>query len=353
MKLSRTISAAAALLAGCAFSTGAHALTLNLINTGGVEEGTAAYTGFYAAKHYWESLLLDDVTVNIRVGFTTEGFAPTTLGSASSTAGNKLQSEWRTAITDDATTALDAIATANLASFANPQVRLNTSLQKALGIYTGDPAANDATIRFNSARAFDFDTSDGFQEVASDFISVAVHEIGHALGFTSAVSQTTNALSRPTNTDMFRYKDGAWDISWGGDPYFSIDGGATEVFGRSDFSPGSDGFQTSHWEEGARIHNGVDCTVLLEPQIGIHDPTGGLCQEGIVTAQDLALFDAIGWDLRYDILSSPDYALRTRYILYAYENSVPEPASWALMIAGFGLAGAAVRRSRSVKLGYA
>lgn len=353
MKLTRTIAGAAALLAGCGFSTGAHALKLNLVNTGGVEQGTAAFTGFAAAAHYWETVLLDDVTVNINVGFTTENFDPGTLGDASSVATDKSQALWRSAITGDATTALDAINVANLATFSNANVRLNTSLQKALGIFTGNPNSRDATIRFNSARKFDFDTSDGFQEVSSDFISVAIHEIGHALGFTSAVGQNTTNNSRPSNTDMFRYKNGAWNITWGGDPYFSIDGGATEVFGRSDFSPGSDGFQTSHWEEGRRQHNGVDCTVLLEPQIGIHDPTGGLCQEGIVTAQDLALFDAIGWDLRYDILSNPNYALKTRYILYAYENAVPEPASWAMMIAGFGLAGAAVRRSRTVKLAYA
>lgn len=342
----------AALLAGCGVAGSAQALTINLVNTGGVEQGTVAYTGFAAAAKFWEDVLLDDVTVNINVGFSTAGFEPTTLGSTSSVASDKAQSAWRSAITNDVTTNLDAINVAHLATFANLNVRLNTTLQKALGLFTGNAAASDATVRFNSARAFDFDTSDGFQTVASDFISVAVHEIGHALGFTSAVGQATTNLSRPSNTDMFRYKDGSWNITFGGDPYFSIDGGATELFGRSDFSPGSDGFQTSHWEESARIHNGVDCTIVVQAQIGIMDPTGGLCQEGIVTAQDLALFDAIGWDLRYDILSTPDYAFRTRYILANYLNAVPEPQSWAMMIAGFGLAGAAMRRSRKAVLSH-
>lgn len=36
--------------------------------------------------------------------------------------------------------------------------------------------------------------------------------------------------------------------------------------------------------------------------------------------------------------------LRTRFTLLAGANTVPEPASWALMIAGFGLAGGAIRR---------
>ena len=345
-----TYAAAVALALGTA--SGAQALTINLINTGGVEEGTAAFNGFSAAARYWESVLKDDVTLNFRVGFSSQGFDPNTLGSTSSSSGSKAQGIWRDAIIADATTTLDGIAVNHLPTFSNANVNLNTALQKALGIYAGTDTAIDATIRFNSARPFDFDTRDGFQSVASDFIGVAVHEMGHALGFTSAVSQTTTNASRPSNTDMFRYKNGAWNITWGEDPYFSIDGGATEVFGRSDFSPGSDGFQTSHWQEGLRQHDGVHCTKLLEPQIGILDPTGGLCQEGIVTAQDLALFDAIGWDLNLDILSNPNYKKSTSRILWDY-LSVPEPSSWAMMIAGFGLVGGALRRRARATVRFA
>nr|WP_185965167.1 NF038122 family metalloprotease [Glacieibacterium frigidum] len=329
---------------GCiGIATNASAITINLINTGGVEEGTAAFVGFRAAADYWETMLTDNVTLTFNVGFTTQGFAPSTLGSTSSASGNKAQGVWRSALIADATTALDASVVANLPTFSNANVNLNNTVQKAIGIYTGNANTVDATIRFNSARAFDFDTRDGFATVASDFISVAVHEMGHALGFTSAVGQNTTLNSRPSNTDLFRYKNGAWDITYGGDPYFSIDGGATQ-FLRADFSAGPDGFQTSHWEEGARIHDGVSCTVLLEAQIGILDPTGGLCQEGIVTASDLAMFDALGWNLRTDILAKPGYQIRTSQILYNYLNSVPEPGTWAMMIGGFGMVGGAMRR---------
>lgn len=37
-------------------------------------------------------------------------------------------------------------------------------------------------------------------------------------------------------------------------------------------------------------------------------------------------------------------SMRTTFLLHAAAGGVPEPASWALMIAGFGLAGAALRR---------
>lgn len=330
---------------GCiGVATNASALTINLINTGGVEEGTAAFTGFRAAADYWQSMFSDNVTLTFNVGFSSQGFAATTLGSTSSASGNKATTQWKTALTADATTALDASVVSNLPNVGNTMVNLNNTVQKAIGIYTGNANTIDATIRFNSARAFDFDTRDGFATIASDFVSVAVHEMGHALGFTSAVGTNTTNNSRPSNTDLFRYKNGAWNITYGGDPYFSIDGGATEFLGRADFSAGPDGFQTSHWKEGLRIHDGVSCTILLEAQIGILDPTGGLCQEGIVTAQDLAIFDALGWNLKTDILTQPNYQMKTSQILQNYLNTVPEPATWAMMITGFGFVGGAMRR---------
>ncbi len=349
MKLRRLAYASAA-VAGLAAASGAQAITINLINTGGVEVGTAAYRGFSAAARYWETVLTDNVTLNFRVGFTADGFAPTTLGQTSSASGQKTQAAWRTALTADATTALDATATTpgNLATFANANVTLNNTVQKALGLYTGAASMIDATITFNSARPFDFDTRNGFETIASDFVSVAVHEMGHALGFTSAVGTNTNASSRPTNIDMFRYKNGVWDTTYGGDPYFSIDGGATVLF-NGYFSAGPDGFQTSHWREGTRIHDGVSCTILTQPQIGIMDPTGGLCQEGIVTAADLAIMDAMGWNLNTDILTQPNYQKFTSAILQDYldATAVPEPESWAMMVIGFGLAGTALRRRRT------
>lgn len=343
MQLKRLRASALAALLGCGAATGAHALTINLVNIGGVEAGTAAYQGFAAAAHYWESVLTDNVVVNISVGFSQ--LDPGVLGQASSASGLKTQIAWRGALIGDATTPIDHLATSNLLTFNASNVRLNTSLQKALGLFTGSAIADDGVITFNSLRPFDFDTRDGFQSVGSDFVSVAVHEIGHVLGFTSAVASKTTNNSTPSNTDMFRYKGGVWDITWGGDPYFSVDGGASPVFGRAGFSSGADGFQTSHWKEGLRVHNGIDCTTLLEPQIGIMDPTGGLCQQGIVTAQDLALFDTIGWNASFDVFSSPGYAYTTAQIMQDYVSSlVPEPAAWLMLTGGLGLIGARARR---------
>lgn len=334
----------------------AHAVTIVLVNTGGVEQGTAAFDGFRAAANYWESVLRDNVTLTFNVGFSSAGFAPTTLGSTSSASSAKATTAWMSALTADASTALDASVVSSLPNIQNSQVTLNNTVQKALGLYTGNASTVDATIRFNSARPFDFDPRDGFATVASDFISVAVHEMGHALGFTSNVGTNTTNASRPANTDMFRYKNGAWDISYAGDPYFSIDGGATEFKNNAGFSAGPDGFQTSHWREGLRQHDGVSCTVLREPQVGILDPTGGLCQEGIVTAQDLAIFDAMGWNLGLDILQNLNYGKSTSSILQDYYDraaAVPELSTWVMMLIGFGATGVAIRRRPRVTVTYA
>lgn len=320
----------------------ANALSIVLTDIGGVAEGTEAWKGFTAAAKYWESVITTDVTVNIRVGFSNLG--ETTLGQASSSGVTYTTAAFKTALTNSATSDLDDSVIANLGDVTSGNYRVYTALGKALGLYT-NTNNNDSTIQFNNQFLWDFDTNDGFTGLSSDFIGVAVHEIGHALGWASAVNQSGGGT--PANTDLLRYQNGNWSMAWGGNPYLSIDGGETQLFGRSWMSTGADGRQTSHWKDGARIHDGVNCTILLEPQIGIMDPTGGICQQGIVTAADLAVLDAIGWTLAWDILSTPDYTFTTAQIRnLAFPAGVPEPATWAMLVAGFGFVGMAARRRR-------
>ena len=236
---------------------------------------------------------------------------------------------------------------ANLGDMTRGTYRTYNALGKALGLYS-NPNTSDATIQFNTEFAWDFDTSDGFDTVSSDFIGVAIHEIGHALGWASGVVQSCGGTA--ANTDVMRYQDGNWSMAWGGSPYLSVDGGDTQIFGRSWMSTGADGRQTSHWKDGLRIHDGINCTILLEPQIGIMDPTGGSCQQAIVTAADLAVIDAIGWTLKFDVWADPSYAMDTGTIRQQFfpTGEVPEPATWAMLIAGFGMVGATMRRRRAV-----
>jgi len=201
---------------------------------------------------------------------------------------------------------------------------------------------------------------DGISSTAFHFIRVAIPEIGPALGFVSGVD-SVDARTAPGQTaagslsslenfvvmsqlDLYRYSSaGNLDWSTQNTPYFSLDGGVSQLFGDSRFSTGTlngDGRQASHFKDSA---SGV-------PQLGILDPTSARGQMQEVTALDLAAFDAIGWDVNVNAFNNSTYRLNTAQI---YASAVPEAGTWGMMILGFGLAGAAMRRRAKVRVVFA
>jgi hypothetical protein len=385
----------------------AAAVTFNLNSlNAGTAQGTQARRGFEIAAGYWASVFTDNITINLNIGFSTLGTG--ILGSTGSTTAAVYNTAFYTALAGDRTSALDNSAVANLrpltagdgtlvgtgavtflandlnaagngyvdtatrldndGSANNRGLQLNTSLAKATGITTNylgtaiNYGAADGSIQFSDAFKFDFDPTDGIDADAFDFIGVAIHEIGHALGFRSGVD-TIDAYTSPGGTttrvgaletainvgtalDLFRYgTEGQLDWSTQGTPYFSIDGGANQLFGDSRFATGvrnGDGRQASHWKDSA----------AGDPQLGNLDPTSGRGQLQEVTALDLAAFDAIGWNVNFDVLNNSGYRLSTAQI-YANAVGVPEPGSWAMMLLGAGLTGAAMRRRRRTRVAFA
>ncbi len=108
---------------------------------------------------------------------------------------------------------------------------------------------------------------------------------------------------------------------------FPTDSGLTA---RGAFSRGAfhgDGWQASHWKAN------LTCSAF----IGIMNPY--LCdgQGGVVTAADIAVFDAIGWNFAAGVADNPDYSFSTTAF-------IPGPATWSMLITGFGLVGGALRR---------
>jgi len=129
---------------------------------------------------------------------------------------------------------------------------------KALGLRAANDPASDGNITFSSNFSWDFDRSNGISGGTFDFFGVAAHEIGHLLGFVSGVDTVDiaggNGPFAPLDLenfrvfsaiDLLRYTDdslsqpdqplgGLNDFAFGqpsaGDrPFFSIDGGATEL----------------------------------------------------------------------------------------------------------------------------
>lgn len=309
-----------ALAAEISFSpSAAHAVTFNFNSAPGISQD--AINGFTAAGFLWSSLLTDDVTINVDIGF--EPLFPGVLGESGSTQNFYLYTDVRNALLNDRTSADDSIAISNLQSgdafnlllnrtsetpyldndggTNNAYIYMTNANAKGLGLLTGNNAASDASITFSSFVTWDFERSDGITAQTYDFIGAAAHEIGHALGFNSGVdfldyngdsNYNDNPLPVVSTADLFRFStdsvaEGKGVIDWTADTrdkYFSIDGGTTKI---ASFSSGinyGDGQQASHWKD--------------DLGLGIMDPTSDPGELLTSAENDLRLFDVIGWNLR-------------------------------------------------------
>ncbi len=400
-----TLLAAGAALALFGASAPANAVTFVLNDTGGAGVGTQARAGFDIATAYWSSVLTDNAVINLDIGF--RALNPGVLGSTGSSRTLLSINQGYSALFGDVTSALDAQATSNLQrtslsaldpSFGavtavtnaikadrsgytdaatridndggvnNSTLAVTKASAKALGITTDvngnavNYGSSDGTITFSNSFAFDFNPTDGIDSNAFDFIGVAIHEIGHALGFVSGVD-SYDAFTSPngpnanagllenfvvmSQLDLFRYgSEGTLDWSTQGNPYFSIDGGRSQLFGDSLLEDGRFNGrgrqQASHWRDSA----------AGDPQRGILDPTSGRGQLQEITGLDLAAYDAIGYDVNFDVLrNGANYRYTTADAYRAFAvPAVPEPSTWLQMILGFGaLAGSMRFRKRGLK----
>jgi len=296
-----------------------------------------ALAGFNAAAAIWSAAVTDSVTLNYDLYW--EPLAAGVVGSAASEKIESSYSSVKTALTADTSSVDDTTAVANLSggSFINVFINRtvnnpngansttayvdssttdidldghanNNSLNftranaKALGLVAAADPGLDATIRFSSTFAFDFDRSDGINPAQLDFIGVSIHEIGHSLGFTSGVDILDlngsgffdDQFDFVSTLDLFRFSPesvaagglGTIDFSANNNTKsFSIDGGQNEVTGVT-FSTGKtlgDGQQASHFKDNLGI--------------GALDPTVSFGEQIDLTDNDKRVFDVIGWDL--------------------------------------------------------
>jgi len=286
--------------------------------------------GFQAAADLWSQVLFDDVTVNVNVGW-----QPLPVGVLGQTLGEFITVDYASvaaALQATATSALDASAYATLQTGTDYSRLVNHTLDNPNGAnsptpYTqsltpvwvaranakvldllGASAAPDATIRFSSNVLFDFDPADGVSSGHYDFRTVAAHELGHILGFVTAVDQIAGAGGTLTGEqlpssvlDLFRFSAdsvalgaGVPDTTLDGRAkYFSADGGLSSYAG---FATGVSGYQAGHWQEFTFR--------------GLMDPTLFQGFARSISMSDIAAMDVIGY------------------------RSVPEPSAGVLCILG-------------------
>ncbi len=307
-------------------AAGAHAnIVFNLIPEAGTPQ--FAIDGFNNAANLWSSVLADNITVNIQIGYASLG--ANVIGETSSSFAEYTYSQTTQALATHRTSTDDYSAYANLqpgssytrainhtsnnpngVNSATPyldtmdRVGMTTANAKALGLLPQDNAL-DASIRFSSDFSFDFNHSGPINFGQMDFVGVAAHEIGHALGFVSGVDDIDYLGGvYPGDTfssnllDLFRYSQLSLSLGAGvtdytadnRDKFFSVDGGATEIALFSDGVNYGDGNQASHWKDNLGI--------------GIMDPTAADGEQLNIADNDVRAFDAMG----YTIVPEPNTA---------------------------------------------
>ncbi|QDU90206.1 hypothetical protein Pla175_36080 [Pirellulimonas nuda] len=287
--------------------------------------------GFRDAAEIWKSVLEDDVTVVVDI----DGgvLPPGVIGGTLNVENEYPYADVLAALQADSSTSFDASALSMLSdgpldvlinrTIDNPNGSLNPvpyvdsdgglnnttvflprANAKALGLIDPlDRLTSDGSITFSSAFPFDFDRADGITPGEIDFVYVAVHEIGHLLGFVSGVDDLEfgsfdqlpdDSFAFISALDLFRTSDlsrslGA-DLDFAADnrlKEFSIDDGASFI---GSFSTGrifGDGSQASHWQDD-------NITNVFQ---GVMDPNAPApFLPSILLPQDVIAFDVIGWD---------------------------------------------------------
>jgi hypothetical protein len=284
---------------------------IELMPDAGLAANPAALAAFRRAAAQWEAVISSPVTVTIAAGLANLG-DPDLIGQTRAMNLSGTYTRVRDAIVavhqDQPVVAAMPTAAQFTASIRagftlDGTVSATKANLKALGFTDLDATfgPSDATITFNSTFSFDFDNRDGVSADTIDFETVAAHEIGHVLGFSSSVDVIDTVSPRPVRLDpldLLRFADIA-----GADPSTpaefttfarSLVPGAAAVFddtsaafGMSTGKNNGDGRQASHWKDDR----------LTGVLVGIMDPTLPSATVETISAADERALELIGWTL--------------------------------------------------------
>ncbi len=316
--------------------------------------------GFEMAGRIWSHFLSDPVTLNFHVGVSSS--LPTNVigGALPGMLANTSYETFRGRLQQDATSTSDHSAGLPTGSsfsssfelvverpfdeggwvqqflekqfFTTNTLNVTRAGGKAVGLIPGNATALDGAIVMGNLANSQFHWNYNFTRNTTaptgslDFLSVAIHEIGHLLGFVSGVDKpgviqnafledglasdwgdpTTppptisqywenvpGRMAYVTPLDLFRVdivgqKSMTYGSVYSNRKGFAPQSGSPAV---APFSQGKDlvafgdGYQASHWEEQATA-------------LGIMDPAIAPRERASIKKLDLQAFDAIGWNLR-------------------------------------------------------
>ena len=302
-------------------------LTIILLGTAQLNDpnnanAVAAKAAFIRAAQIWEALIKSPITIYIDVDYGSTNFGQPwsvgVIGSTSAPTFGGLYDTVRNQLIAGASKASETPLYNSLQTGSLPTNQGNASsltvaqtIGRAIGLLPAnapDPGTGDTTprprIAFNSAFSYDFDPSDGsdgpggdgIDSGKTDFEAVAVHELGHALGFTSRAGRTSP--TNPAVWDIFRFRSGTTLGTFGTAErimtadglqfYFSGPGDLPLSTGGADGgATGGDGRQSSHWKDDALTGN----------YVGIMDPTLSAGVRRQLTVNDTLALDSFGYNL--------------------------------------------------------
>jgi hypothetical protein len=301
----------------------AAALKVVLRGTSQLDGFPQAKAAFLRAAAQWSALVQADITVVIDVDFGPTRFGTPfnqeVLGSADSQqlGSRDGYADIRASLIARAGSAGEITLYNALPQSSVPTDIGNTSLifapsaaLRALGVIgpVADPDGERAqfgpppSIGFNSNFNFDFDPTDGTTPGQIDFVTVATHEIGHVLGFSSlaGAKELNPAMDTALSIwDLFRFRPGAATasivpadftsalrvLSSGGEQVFSAGGAELRLSTGRPNASGGDGFQASHWKNDS----------LTGVTLGIMDPDLASGTQQAINESDLKVLDAIGY----------------------------------------------------------
>jgi hypothetical protein len=273
-------------------------------------------TAFDSAIQFFQATYNDPITINLHVGWgeiNGQSLSPGNLGqSLTNQQGFYSYAQMKTALTNDAKSAADTTAVANLPAidpYGGNKFVMSNAEAKALGLLAGNAAGVDGYVGFNSSGSYAFDPNNRGVSGKYDFIGLAEHEISEVMG-RYGLGQNGASSGRYSPIDLFRYLSaGTLDLTPANGAYFSINGGNTSI----NTYNGTGGGDLSDWK-GTTVDA---CNAGLTQ--GVINP---------FSAGDITLMDVIGYD----------------------PVAVPEPSSLALLASGV-IVGLGIRRCRRKESG--